>query len=97
MEVKRINEQELKNAIVYYLVRNDVTGGRNKTVDTVKNRAAVPTHAEGDAEDALRDLIRNPPPVQAYGGQRDAVTLTSLEAGVEYLKANGGDIPFGWD
>lgn len=42
MEVRTIDEQELKNAIVYYLVRNDVTGGRNVTIDTVKNRAATP-------------------------------------------------------
>ncbi|ELY91428.1 hypothetical protein [Natrialba taiwanensis] len=97
MEVRNIDEQELKNKVVYYLVRNDVTGGHNMTVDQVKSNAAIPTHAEGDAEDAIRDLIRNPPPVQAYGGQRDAITLTSLPDGVEYLKDHGGDVPFGWD
>lgn len=57
----------------------------------------LPTHAQGDAENAIRELIRNPPPVQAYGGQRDAITLTSPQDGVQYLKNNGGDVPFGWD
>lgn len=89
------DEQELKNKIVWYLARNQVTGAKNVTVDTVKNRASIPTHAQGDAEDAIRDLIRNPPPVQAYGGQRDAIQLTSLQDAVEYLEQHGGDVPFG--
>lgn len=97
VEARPIATQELKNAVVYYLVRNDVTGGKNVTVDTVKNRAAVPTHAQGETEEAIRELIRTPPPVQAYGGQRDAIQLTSLPDGVEYLKNHGGDVPFGWE
>lgn len=37
-------------------------------------------------------------PVEAYGGgHRRNVRLTSVEAAVEYLKANDGDVPFGFD
>lgn len=39
------DKTELKVKIVRYLARNKVTGSHNKQVDTVKNRAAVPTHA----------------------------------------------------
>lgn len=64
-------------------------------MDTVKNRAGIATHNQGAAEDVIRDLIRNPPPVQAYGGQRDAIQLTSIQDAVEYLEQHGGEIPFG--
>ncbi|MDL5363895.1 hypothetical protein [Halalkalicoccus sp. NIPERK01] len=97
MEVIRITNQDLKNEVVRYLVRNDVTGGKNRTVDTVVNRGRFSSHEQGDAKEAIRELIRNPPPVQAYGGQRDAIQLTSLSDGVQYLKDNGGEVPFGLD
>ena len=91
-----VDQQELKVKIVRYLARNNVTGGHNRTVDTVKNRAGVPTHARGDAEAAIRELIRDPDaPVEAYGGQRDAIRLTSISAAVSYIEAHGGDVPFG--
>lgn len=87
---------DLKVKIVWYLARNAVTGAHNRTVDTVKNRAGIPTHAHGDAEAAIRDLVRDPDaPVEAYGGQRDAIRLTSIEAAVDYIEARGGDAPFG--
>lgn len=92
-----ISDQEIKNKVVWYLARNNITGGKNVTVGTVKNRAGIATHNQGAAEDAIRELIRNPPPVQAYGGQRDAIQLTSIQDAVEYLERHGGDIPFGLD
>lgn len=86
----------LKVKIVRYLARNNVTGGHNRTVDTVKNRAGIPTHAQGDAEDIIRELIRDPKaPVEAYGGQRDSVRLTSMAAAVEFIEDHDGDVPFG--
>lgn len=87
---------ELKVKAVRYLARNRVTGGHNRTVDTVTNRAGIPTHAQGDAERAIRELIRDPDaPVEAYGGQRDSVRLTSISAAVEYIEEHGEDVPFG--
>jgi len=37
-------------------------------------------------------------PIEAYGGgHRQNVRLTSAEEAVNYLKENGGDVPFGFD
>lgn len=73
-----------------------MTGGHNRSVDTVVNRAGIPTHAQGDAEDVVRDLIRDPDaPVEAYGGQRDAIRLTSMAEAVAFIETHGGDVPFG--
>lgn len=87
-----VTNQELRVKIMWYLARNNVTGGHNRTVDTVKNRAGVPTHAQGDVEDAIRDPDA---PVEAYGGQRDAIRLTSISAAVDYIEDHGGGVPFG--
>ena len=93
-----MTEEELKVKIVRYLARNSVTGSHNRTVDTVKNRAGVPTHAQGDVEAVIRELVRDPDaPVEAYGGQRDAIRLTSIKDAVEYIEEHGGDVPFGLD
>jgi len=90
------DQTKLKVKIVRYLARNNVTGGHNRTVDTVKNRAGIPTHAQGDAEDIIRELIRDPEaPVEAYGGQRDSIRLTSISDAVEFIEDHGGDVPFG--
>lgn len=87
---------ELKVKIVRYLARNNVTGGHNRTVDTVTNRAGIPTHARGDTRDVIRELVRDPEaPVEAYGGQRDAIRLISIGAAVAYIDEHGGDVPFG--
>jgi hypothetical protein len=89
-------QTDLKVKIVRYLARNNLTGGHNRTVDTVKNRAGIPTHAQGDAEETIRELIRNPDaPVEAYGGQRDSIRLTSIADAVEFIENHGGDVPFG--
>ena len=86
---------DLKVKIVRYLARNKVTGGHNRTVDTVVNRAGIPTHARGDAEAVIRDLVRDPEaPVEAYGGQRDAIRLSSIGVAVAYIEEQGGDVPF---
>lgn len=87
---------DLKVKVVRYLARNRVTGNHNRMVDTVKNRAGIPTHAQGTAEDVIRELVRDPEaPVEAYGGQRDAIRLTSIDAAVAYIEEHGGNVPFG--
>lgn len=86
----------LKVKIVRYLARNRVTGGHNRSVDTVVNRAGIPTHAQGEAEAIVRELIRNSDaPVEAYGGQRDAIRLTSIADAVAFIEDHGGNVPFG--
>jgi len=87
---------DLKIKIVYYLARNGVTGGHNKTVDTVKNRAGIAVHEHGDAKDVIRELVRDPnAPVEAYGGQRDSILLTNIQDAVKFIEDLGGDPPFG--
>ena len=87
---------DLKIKIVYYLARNGVTGCHNKTVDTVKNRAGIAVHEHGDAEEVIRELIRDPEaPVEAYGGQRDSIRLTNIQDAVRFIEDLGGDPPFG--
>jgi len=87
---------DLKITVVYYLARNGVTGGHNKTVDTVKNRAGIAVHEQGDAEAVIRELVRDPEaPVEAYGGQRDAIRLTDMQDAVDFIENLGGDPPFG--
>mgnify|MGYP007124892981 CR=1 FL=1 len=90
------DQTELTVKIVRYLARNNVTGGHNRTVDTVKNRAGIPTHAQGDAEEIIRELIRDPDaPIKAYDGQRDSIRLTSISDAVEFIENHGGDVLFG--
>lgn len=43
----------------------------------------------------LKDLNS---PIEGYGGgARTNIRLTSVERAVEYLKDNGGNVPFGYD
>ena len=50
-------------------------------------------------KDLLKAMATDPDaPVEAYGGgHRQNIRLTSADAAVDYLKANGGDVPFGFD
>lgn len=78
---------DLKCDVVESLARKKVTGGHNKTVDTVKNW--FKSSDQGKAEDAIRELIRDPEsPVERYGGQRDAIRLTSLQDARQWLLDN---------
>lgn len=91
------NDTQIKCKILSKLVRGDVTGGNKVTVDTAKTWVA--THNRGRAEELIRDMVRDPDaPVEAYGGgARDNIRLTSIQAGVDYLKANDCEVPFGYD
>jgi hypothetical protein len=92
-------EQDLKNEIVYYLLHNRVAGSHKKSVDTVINHAAIASHDEGRAKDVIDEMLSDPSmPVEGYGGgSRQNVRLTTLRAGADYLEANDGEVPFGWE
>lgn len=86
-------QNDLKVKLVRKLASKRVIGGHKKQVDTVKNWVA--TDEQGDAEDILRDMVRDPhAPVERYGG-RDAIRLTSMEDAKEFIKDHGGDLPWG--
>lgn len=76
------------------MVREPITGNNKVTVDTATTWVA--THNRGRVEGLIRGMIADPEsPIEAYGGSRDNVRLRSVQAGVDYLKANDCDLPFG--
>lgn len=93
----RMVEQEIKNRLIEKMLRNRIVGGKNATIDAVVNMA-LQSHQQGDGKEAIDEFIANPTgPVERYGGQRDAIRLTSVEDAVEYLKEHDGNVPFGFD
>ena len=93
-----MDDQDLRNAVVRKLLRKNVLGNHKKQVDTVVGWAA-PTHARGRCRQLIDDMVSDQDaPIEQYGGgQRENIRLTSADAAVAYLKANDGDVPFGWD
>jgi len=95
-----MDDQDIKNRIVRKMLKNQIVGGHKKQLDTViSDIAALPSHEEGRGKELLKEMLSDQEsPVEGYGGgHRQNVRLTSVEDAVEYLKDNGGDIPFGFD
>jgi hypothetical protein len=92
-------DQDVRNAVVNYLLRKQVTGSHKRTVDTVLDEARIASHDEGRAKDVIGEMLSDPAtPIEGYGGaSRRNVRLTSLGDGADYLEANDGDLPFGWE
>ncbi|MBS1263691.1 MAG: hypothetical protein MAG715_00876 [Methanonatronarchaeales archaeon] len=86
-------EREAMNTkVVKKLLRKNVVGKHNKTVDTVKNW--FPTHLQDDAKDVIKEMVRDPEaPVERYGGARNAIRLTSVEDAKRYIEDLGFDPP----
>lgn len=94
MDLGGEEERKLALKIVNKLLRKNVTGSHKKQVDTVKGWVAV--HDEKKAEAMIRRMIKDPDaPLEGYGGSRDNVRLTSVEAGKEFVEELGGEPPFG--
>lgn len=86
--------EQLRVKIVTKLARKKVVGAHKKQVDTVKNWFA--TSDQGRAETVIREMIRDPDAsLEGYGGSRDNVRLPGLEAAKEYIRSNGGEVPWG--
>lgn len=84
--------------MVRKMLRKRVVGNHKKQIDSVVNMS-LPSHEQGRGKDLLEEMVSDTDaPVEAYGGgHRQNVRLTGVEHAVEYLKANGGDVPFGFD
>jgi len=93
-----MEDQEIRNRLVRKMLRKRVVGGHKKQIDTVVNMA-LPSHEQGRGRDLLEEMISDVgAPVEGYGGgHRQNVRLTSVKDAVDYLKDNGGDVPFGFD
>lgn len=87
-------DSALKAKVVNKLLRKRVTGGKNRTIDTVKNWFA--SSDQGRVEDLIDEMVTDPSvPVERYGGTRNAIRLTSIQAGKEYVESLGHDPPWG--
>lgn len=93
------SDVDVQNAVITYLVHNKVTGGHKKQVQTVIREASIASHNEGKAKELIDEMAKNPDaPIQRYGGgHRENIHLTSMEAGVAFLKEHGGDVPWDWE
>ena len=95
-----MEKQDIRNRIVRKMLKNQIVGNHKKQLDTVVSRiAGLPSHEEGRGKDLLEEMVSDPQaPVEGYGGgHRQNVRLTSVQDAVDYLKDNGGDVPFGFD
>lgn len=92
------DDQVLRNKMVRKMLRKRVVGDHKKQLQTVVG-FSVASHDEGRAKELLEAMATDPEtPVQKYGGgHRQNIQLTSVADAVEYLKANDGDVPFGFD
>jgi hypothetical protein len=85
---------QLRVKIVQKLARKKVGGGHKKQVDTVKNWFA--SSDQGEVEELIREMMSDPgAPLEGYGGSRDNVRLTSIAEAKEYIRSQGGDLPWG--
>lgn len=79
------------------MLRKRIVGGKNRTIDTVVNMS-LPSHEQGQGRQLIDDMLADPTaPIERYGGTRAAIRLTGVEDAVDYLKANDGNVPFGFD
>ena len=93
-----MEDQDIKNRIVRKMLRKQIVGNHKKQIDSIVNMC-LPSHEQGRGKELLEDMATDPhSPVEMCGGShRQNVRLTSVEDAVDYLKQNGGDIPFGFD
>ena len=88
------DDDVLRVKLVKQLARKRVVGNHKKQVDTVKNWFA--SSDQGRIESLIREMIRDPAaPVEAYGGSRDTVRLTSIAEAKRYIVEHGGELPWG--
>lgn len=86
-------DRELRLKVIRKIARRRVVGSHEKQVDTVKNWFV--TDEQGRVEDLIHEMIRDPDaPLERYGGSRDNVRLTSIEAAKRYTLERGGDLPW---
>lgn len=93
------SDSELKCKLVEKLLRKRVTGGKKISLDQLVNHAVRDSDA-GRAKRLLRDemIPRNEASIEQYGGgARENIRLGNVNEAVQFLKDNGGNVPFGFD
>jgi hypothetical protein len=80
------------------LLDGPITGGNKTSIDTAVDDY-LPSHEQGRGKTLIDEMLKDPnSPIEGYGGgARSNIRLTSVEAAVNYLKDNDGNVPFGYD
>ena len=94
-----MDSTEIKNRIVEkMLLDGPITGNNKTTIDTAVNNY-LPSHEQGRGKTLIDEMLRSPDsPIEGYGGGgRKNIRLTNPDDAVEFLKENGGNVPFGFD
>ena len=93
-----MDDQQIRNRIVEKMIRNGpITGGNKVSIDTAVNQY-LPSHEQGRGKTLIDEMAADASPIERYGGgARENIRLSSVDDAVEYLKANGGNVPFGFD
>lgn len=92
-------DAEIKCRIVEKLLRKRVIGNHKWTVDRTVSYA-LPSHAQGHGRQVIEhEMLPNAEAglVRYGGGARDNIHLTNVHDAVAFLKANDGNVPFGFD
>jgi len=92
-----MTDQDLRNKLIYKLLRNNVIGGHKKQIQTVTNW--FQSSDQGKVKELIEDMATDPTaPIEKYGGgHRENIRLTGATEAVQYLDDNGGEIPFGFE
>jgi hypothetical protein len=94
-----MDDQEIRNRIVEkMLLDGPITGGNKTTIDTAVDDY-LQSHEQGRGKTLINEMLKDPhSPIEGYGGGgRANIRLVSVEAAVQYLKDNDGNVPFGYD
>ncbi len=94
-----MDDQQIRNRIVEKMIRSGpITGGNKITIDTAVDRY-LPSHEQGCGKTLIDEMLADPnSPIEGYGGGgRKNIRLVDVSEAVEYLKANSGNVPFGYD
>lgn len=94
-----MNDDEIKCRIVEKLLRGRVFGSHKWSVDKTVDHA-LPSHEVGRGRTLIQDemIPQSEASLEAYGGgARNNIRLGDRKEAVEFLKENGGNVPFGFD
>jgi hypothetical protein len=98
MVTMRSSDTDIKCRLVEKLLRNRNFGDNKVSVDTLVNYSVKDSEA-GRAKQLLRDEMipqNEAGIVQIGGGARENVHLSDADKAVNFLKDNGGNVPFGF-
>lgn len=85
----------LKVRMTKKALRRGFTDERHAPVEGIV--CVLPTHARGRGEDALKEMVTKHQAGWAQYGATGTYYIVDTQAAVEFIKNNGGDLPFGFE